>query len=205
MGRLRGASRHGAAAAANEARCGVSVASSRELRLAASRSSSMRPASQKDTAAALLRHDDGDRVVFFGDADRRAVPRAEFAAEVGVDASAGGSRPQPRRDPACDDHRAVVQRRRRLEDRHQEVVRHVGVERDAALDVVAQADLALDHDDAPPSACAASDRRRERRSPRSIRCRWGFRVEAPKNGARPTCASARRMSVWNSTMIANAT
>ena len=52
------------------------------------------------------------------------------------------------RDPvALDDHRAVVQRRPRLEDAQQQVVGQRGVERNAALDVVAQADVALDGDD----------------------------------------------------------
>ena len=48
-----------------------------------------------------------------------------------------------------DDDRAIVQRRSRLEDRDQQIVGERRVERDAALDVVAQSDLALDRDDRP--------------------------------------------------------
>ena len=46
-----------------------------------------------------------------------------------------------------DDDRAVVQRRAGLEDRHQQVVGQRRVDRNAALDVVAQPDLPLDGDD----------------------------------------------------------
>src|SRR5205085_12629544 len=46
-------------------------------------------------AAGLLRHDDRDRVVLLGEADRRAVPRAELLAQARVHRErqkAGGSR-----------------------------------------------------------------------------------------------------------------
>ena len=96
----------------------------------------------------LLGHDDRDGVVLLGQADRRAVPRAELAAQHRLhrqrqEAGGGGNA------ALLDDDRAVVQRRRRLEDADQQVVGHLRVERNAALDVVAQADLALEHDDRP--------------------------------------------------------
>ncbi len=79
-------------------------------------------------------------------ADGRAMPRPELAAHTRVDGQrqeAGG-----RGDAVLlEDDRAVVQRRAGLEDRHQQVVGQLRVERDAALDVVAQADLTLDRDD----------------------------------------------------------
>src|SRR6478735_7037099 len=46
-----------------------------------------------------------------------------------------------------DDDGTVVKRRRLLENAQQQVVSQYCIERDAALDVTAQADLAFDHDD----------------------------------------------------------
>ena len=74
-------------------------------------------------------------------ADRGAMARAELAAEPRVDRQRQEA--GRRRDAiVLHDHGAVVQRRGRLEDAHQQVVGERGVERDAALDVVAQADAA---------------------------------------------------------------
>ena len=98
------------------------------------------------------------------------------------------------------DHRAVVQRRRRQEDALQQIVGEHGVEADAALDVVAKADLPLDGDDG-----ADALRREHGRGDDELldRVPPPLRLEKyRKNGARPKCASARRMSDWNSTITA---
>ena len=110
-----------------------------------------------------------------------------------------------RGDPiVLDDHRAVVQRRRRLEDADEQVVGQHGVERNAALDVVAQADLPLDDDDrADPLRRQHAGRDHELLDRLVGRSRALARYR--KNGARPRCASARRMSDWNSTMAAKTT
>ena len=94
----------------------------------------------------LFRDRDGDRVVLLGDANCGAMPRSELAAQSRVDrqrqkTGRGGHA------IALHDHRPVVQRRRLLKDADQQVVGHVRVERNAALDVVAQADRSLDDDE----------------------------------------------------------
>ncbi len=66
-----------------------------------------------------------------------------------------------------DDHRPVVQRRRGLEDCQHQVIRHLRVERNAALDIVPQPDLPLDGDDGA-DALRGQHARRRPRAPRSI-------------------------------------
>ena len=86
------------------------------------------------------------RIVLFGQAEGRAMPRSELLAQLWIDRQRQKAR--GRRDAiVLNDHGAVVERRVQLEDAHQQVVRHHGIERDAALDVIAQADLPLDGDD----------------------------------------------------------
>ena len=93
--------------------------------------------------AGFLGHDDRDRVVLLRQANRRAMARPKFLAQSWVhrerEKAGGGGNPI-----VLHDDRAVVQRRRRLEDAHEQVVGEHGFERNAALDVVAQTDLALD-------------------------------------------------------------
>ena len=122
---------------------------------------SIAPSSASEICPRLFGHDDRDGVAFLGQADRRAMPRAELAAEPSDSRSAAGSTRPPRRAPSCRITRAVVQRRARSEDRDEQIVGQRRVERNAALDVVAQADLALDRDDrARSSAATASSPRR---------------------------------------------
>ena len=74
------------------------------------------------------------------------MARAEIAIELGADRQRQEAR--GRGNPRfLDDDGAVVERRRRLEDRCQQVVAERGVDGNAALDVVAQPDLALEDDD----------------------------------------------------------
>ena len=104
------------------------------------------------------------------------------------------------RDPILlDDDGTVVQRRLDLEDADDQVVGQHRIERDAALDVVAQANLAFEGND------GAHPLRREhaRRDSQFLDRFLGAIRPLPgsgRTGARPKCASARRMSDWNSTM-----
>ena len=94
----------------------------------------------------LFGHHDRHRVVFLGQAERGAMPRTELLAQPRID----GQRQEAgsgRHAIALHDHGAVVERRRRLKDTEQQVVRHDRVERNPALDVVAQPDLPFDGDD----------------------------------------------------------
>ena len=83
----------------------------------------------------------------------------------------------------------------------EQVVGDRRVERNAALDVVPQADLPLDDDDRADAARRQRGRRDHELLDRFVAL--VARSKYRKNGARPKCASARRMSDWNSTMIAN--
>ena len=114
---------------------------------------------QRDRAR-LLGDDNRNRVVLFGEAERRAVAGAEIAAHAWIDRQRQKTG-RGRDAIALDDDRAVVQRRRWLEDARQQVVGDHRVERNAALDVVAKADLPLEHDDgarcgARPGSSAAT-------------------------------------------------
>src|SRR5439155_1038098 len=81
-----------------------------------------------------------------GHAERRAMPRAELAGELGV---ARERQEAAGRDHAvvADEGGAVVQRRVRQEEARQQIGGHEGVEGDAQLRVLPQAGPALDHDD----------------------------------------------------------
>ena len=94
----------------------------------------------------LLGHHEGDGVVFFSQADGRAMPRAKVLAQPRIhrERQKAGRR---RHAILLDDHGAVVQRRAVLKDRHQQVVADLRVQGDAAFGVVAQANLPLDGDD----------------------------------------------------------
>ncbi len=121
-------------------------------------------------AARLFGNDDRNRIVLFGQADRRAMARAEVPRELRVDRQRQKAR---RRGHAIvlHDDRAVVQRRLRLKDAHEQIVGEHGVERKPRLDVVPQADLPLDDDDRADALRprAASPRRRfPRWSPRRL-------------------------------------
>ena len=137
------------------------------------------------------------RVGLLGDADRRAVPRAEAFGQV---------LPQRQREDAAgvrepavlDHHGAVVQRRVRQEDRHQEVLRDGGVERRRRARSCRRAASRARARSARRRGSARASARRAR-SPRGsatppLRATFG-------NTPRPTRASARRMSFWNSTMM----
>ena len=86
------------------------------------------------------------------------MPRAQVLSSS-VHAQREKARRRGNADPPHDD-RAVVQRRRRLEDRRQQVVTDRGVDRNAALDVVAEADSALEDDDGADPAPSRACRRR---------------------------------------------
>ena len=74
------------------------------------------------------------------------MARSELAAQSRVDRQRQKARGRGGAI-ALHDHRAVMQRRRRLKDADQQIVGELGIERNAALDVVAKADRSLDHDD----------------------------------------------------------
>lgn len=102
---------------------------------------------QRDLAG-LLRNHDGGAVGLLADSDRRTMARAEVTVEFALLAErqeTGGG---------CDavalqERGAVVQRCAGAEDVAQQLARDGGVEADAALDVVAQALIRLDHDQRP--------------------------------------------------------
>src|SRR5439155_10802797 len=103
-------------------------------------------AEEERNGARLLRHDARHGVVLLGETERGAVSRAEILAEARVD----GERQEAGRGSnsiGLDDHGAVVERRSGLEDARQQVIGDGRIERDAALDVVAKTDLALDDND----------------------------------------------------------
>ena len=97
-------------------------------------------------AAGFLRNHDRDRIIFFRQTDRRPMARPELLAEPRVDRQRQKTG-RGRHAIVLHDDRAVVERRRGLKNAQQQIVRQQGVERNAALDVVAQADLALERDD----------------------------------------------------------
>ena len=93
----------------------------------------------------LLGDDDHDRVGLLGDAERGTVARPEA---LGLDRRLGQRQERPgRHDPVvADDHRPVVERRFRREDRAQQVGRDVAVDHHAGLGDLLEAGLALEHD-----------------------------------------------------------
>ena len=100
---------------------------------------------QRDDAG-LLGDDDGHRVVLFRQAERRAMTGSQVAADARVHRQrekAGGRG----HAIALHDRRTVMERRPRLKDPRQQIVGDHRVERNAALDVIAQSDLPLDDDD----------------------------------------------------------
>ena len=157
---------------------------------------------RKRDLAGLFGHDDGNGVGFLGQADRGAMTRAQLATELGID----GERQKAgcRGDPVLlDDDGAIVQRRGRLEDADEQVVCHRRVERDAALDAIAQADVAFEDDDG--AGAAVGQRLAATVSSSMVSPSPSRRVKNWKKGARPKCASARRMSDWKMTMAAKTT
>ena len=100
---------------------------------------------QRDLPA-LLRHDHCDGVVLLGQADRGTVARPEITADNGVDGERQEAR--RRRDAILLQYYcAIVKGRGRLKDGDEQVVGHLGVEGNPALDVVPQPDFTLDGDD----------------------------------------------------------
>ena len=103
-----------------------------------------RPADSQADGAGFLGNDDRDGIGLFGHADPGAVPGAELSREHRIH----GERQKARR--GCDavflhDHGAIVQRSAGTKNRGQQIVGKMRVERNAALDVGAQPDLPLDH------------------------------------------------------------
>ena len=96
--------------------------------------------------AGFLRDDNRHRVVLFGEPDGRAMTGAELLAQLRIDRQRQEAR-RRRNAIGLHDHGAVVQRRRGLKDAHEQIVGQHGVERNPALDVIAQSDLPLDRDD----------------------------------------------------------
>ncbi len=89
-------------------------------------------------ASGLLGHDDGNGIILFGQPDRGAMPRAKVSREQRVD----GQRKEARgRGDAIvlHDDGAIVQRRFRLKDAHEQIVGKHRVERKPCFDVIAQA------------------------------------------------------------------
>ena len=95
--------------------------------------------------AVLLGDDDDDRVGLLGDPEGRPVARPE---PLGVDRHLGqrqeGAGGEDRL--VADDHRPVVERRPRREDRAEQIGADVGVEHHAGLRDLLEAGLALEHD-----------------------------------------------------------
>src|SRR4051812_33058239 len=114
------------------------------------------PALDEGYVARLFADDDRDGVCVFGDADGRAVSRAEVFRDHAVERERQKAR-GGRDAVAADDDRAVMQRRFGVEYRDEQVVGEFGVHLHAALYDIAQGDAALDDDE-----CAGL-RRGERR------------------------------------------
>jgi len=109
-------------------------------------------------AAGLFGDDEGDRVAFLADPERRAVPRAQLPSRVrrARQREEAAGRPGP---VTLDDDGAVVERRLRQEDRLEQIRRHDRIERHAELDVVAKAARALEHDQGADAAAGQRVRR----------------------------------------------
>ena len=138
----------------------------------------------------LLGDDDDDRVGLLGDAERRTVTGPEA---LGLDRRLGQRQERPgRHDPVvADDHRPVVERRFRGEDRAQQVGRDVAVDHHTGLGHLFEAGLALEHDQG-----ALAVHRQLRRGARDLirdmdgGARLGRRQE-PAEGADPADALER--------------
>ena len=76
-----------------------------------------------------------ERIVRENEAEAAKIPRAELArnARIFRQRQKNGRRREPL---ALDDDRAVVQRRRRIKDRHQQIVADLRVERNARVDEI---------------------------------------------------------------------
>ena len=174
--RASSARRGSGGAVAEQRRAAASAARRRTGRVRCS------PPITTEIVAGLLGHDDRDRVVLFGEAERRAVPRAEIAAHQRIDRQRQETR--RRRDAiALDDDGAVVQRRSRLEDARQQVVGDHRVERNAAFDVVAQADLPLEDDDRARAARGQVRGRDDELLDRFVRVLGAFEVAEERRAA----------------------
>ena len=104
---------------------------------------------------------------------------------------------------ALHDHRAVVQRRARVEDADEQVVGDVGVEADARLDVARAGPSRARARRWRPVRCAARVVAASTTSSTtsSVRCE----PKAPSSGVLPRWASTFRISAWNTTMMPNTT
>ena len=95
--------------------------------------------------ARFFRDNHRHRIGFLGDADARAMPRSQLRREHRIHRerkkTGGGRNAVP-----LHNHRAVVQRRARPENRRQQIVGKPRIHSHAAFDVRAQADLPLNHD-----------------------------------------------------------
>src|SRR5581483_11230176 len=104
------------------------------------------PLADERRHAVLLRDDDRERVRLLREPDRRAMARAERLRDVRVRRE--GQEAAGRGDAAVlDDERAVVDRRVGKEDARHELLRHLGVEPRADVDVLVQPDLVLEDDE----------------------------------------------------------
>src|SRR5262249_35527100 len=109
------------------------------------------------------------------------MARSELLAEPWVDGEREKAR--RRRDAVfLDDHRAVVQRRRRLKDADQQIVSEDGIERDPPFDVVPQPDLPLDRDDGADALRGEHARRHDELLDRLLG-RFGLRKIAEERSA----------------------
>ena len=162
----------------------------------------MRPPDHQRDDARLLRHHHRHRVRVLGDADGGAVAAAQLARELrvhgqGQEAGGGGHA------VALDDHRAVVQRRARVEDADEQVVGDEGVEGDAGLDVAAQAHVALDDHDGARALRGQGGGGQHHLVDDLLRA---LRAEGARAaGSCPRWASTFRISAWKTTMMPNTT
>jgi hypothetical protein len=130
--------------------------------------------------AGLLADDERDGVGLLGDADRRPVAGAHRLRErrvvrEGQEAARGGDA------VVLDDDRAVVEGRAGIEEGFEELAGEGGVEAAAVLDVLAQADVALDGDQGADAVLGELD---------------GGVGELVDDAARLASQEGERMRVW---------
>ena len=102
------------------------------------------PAHRQADGSGFLGNDHGNRVGLFGHADAGTMPGAQLRREHRIH----GERQKTgcRRNPVfLHDHGAIMQRRAGAENRGQQVVGKMRIQGDAALNVGAQPDFPLDH------------------------------------------------------------
>src|ERR1700736_2343923 len=100
--------------------------------------------SHRDSAG-FFGNDESDTIRLLGDADGGTVPRSQVARQQWI-CGEWEKTGRGRNAIAMDNYGAIMQRAERLENRAQQVARHLGVKRDSTLDESSHTDLALHHD-----------------------------------------------------------